>query len=70
MAKQKKIKVDCELCGAFTVLYSGKKELECCPFCGDSVTILADQAPLLVDFESLDEFEEEEYYNEEDDEIE
>lgn len=68
MAKQKKIKVDCELCGTFTILYSGKKEVECCPFCGDSISVLSGDAPLLNDFDSLDEFNEEDYFLDDEDE--
>lgn len=65
MAKQKKIKVECEDCGAFSISFSGKMVIECCPFCGDSVNVILDEAPILKDFDSLDSFEDE-YYGDED----
>lgn len=64
MAKQKKAKISCDDCGSSIVNYTGKKIVQCCPFCGEPVLVSDTARPLLNDFDSLDNFNDEEYYEE------
>ena len=65
--KQTKCSLECDSCEMkFTVSYTGRGTVECCPFCGEPVTVTQDELPLLNDFEQLDDYEDDLGYDDED----
>jgi len=64
MPKKKSFKcLGCD--NEFTIQHKTKDPAEYCPFCGDEITPVKLDRPLLTSFDELDEFNEEEYYDEE-----
>ena len=51
-----------------TSIIGGKLVPEICPFCGDSVDI-KDVRPLLKDFDEYDEFNDDQYYSDDEDDL-
>jgi len=70
MPKQKKVKIECDHCEETCTIHFNKNavHIQCCPFCGESVTVPdGDDRPLLNSFEDLDEFSEARFYDEDED---
>lgn len=67
-AKQRKLKIECDHCEESCTIQFTKKSIcvQCCPFCGENVSVVDDDRPLLNTFEDLDEFSEDRYYDEDD----
>ena len=64
--KKAKKDVECYECDLkFTITYKSKHLPQCCPFCGEGVTIV-DERPFLKDFDEYDDFDDAEYFSEED----
>lgn len=69
-SKNKKVSIECDHCELACIInFKGKGIVQCCPFCGEEVTVKEDaDRPLLNTIEELDDFNEARYYDEADSE--
>lgn len=66
--KGKKVSIECDHCELIcTITFKGRGTIQCCPFCGEEVSVKEDDdRPLLNTIEELDDFNEAKYYDEAD----
>ena len=66
---KKKHDIECTGCGElYTITYKGKQAISFCPLCGEEINVDDEKAPLLNDFDQMDEFDEDKYYKEDEEE--
>ena len=68
MSKKSKNEIECDECGhTCTITHKEKQTISHCPFCGEPATPKENnERPLLNNFDDLDSFNEEDYYEDED----